>query len=139
MVTKANFHDINALKNTTFIKNIHGKLVGDKGYINCGVKERLLDKSIELIYKERNNMDPYLNKIFKDIFNKRKAIEGVFSYIKNRIKAIRSLSRSITSFLVHIKAALVCYSLGLPLRKGHALQLHLLNMTRKPHAFQSWG
>jgi len=112
MFTPANIHDINSLKVDSFIANLKGILVGDKGYV-CS--EKLLNKlkksGIELIFKQRENMDPYLNKVYAEYLKQRQVIEGVFSYLKNRLKAIHPFARSCDSFLVHVKASILAYML----------------------------
>jgi len=64
--TTANVHDVELLKYDFFIKHIKGILVGDKGYI-ASLHHRmcLRKKGIQLIAKQRNNMDPYLQTTFK--------------------------------------------------------------------------
>ena len=66
---------------------------------------------MEVIFKQRNNMDPFLNECYKKELSQRQIIEGVFSYLKNRLKALHSFARSTESFLVHVKAALVAFML----------------------------
>lgn len=112
MFTTANVHDINALKADSFVENIKGTLVGDKGYVCSEALVNKLKKSgIELIFKQRENMDPYLNKVYEDLLNQRQIIEGVFSYLKNRLKTLHPFARSCNSFLVHAKASVLAYML----------------------------
>ena len=112
MFTPANVHDIKALKSNSFIENIKGILVGDKGYVCPKQLLNQLKKSgLELIFKQRENMDPYLNKVYKFYLQQRQVIEGVFSYLKNRLKAIHSFARSCESFLAHVKVALLAFML----------------------------
>ncbi len=112
MITPANVHDVKLLSIEPFIANIKGKLIGDKGYV-CPQKlrDKLSAQDLECIFKQRENMDPYLNKFYEEYLSQRQVIEGVFSYLKNRLKALHSFARSAESFLVHVKAALAAYML----------------------------
>ncbi len=112
MITTANIHDVKMLSVESFIGKIKGKLIGDKGYV-CPKKliKKLRDQDLEFIFKQRENMDPYLNEFYKEDLSQRQVIEGVFSYLKNRLKALHSFARSTESFLVHVKAALAAYML----------------------------
>ena len=112
MITPANVHDVKALYTESFIGNIKGLLVGDKGYITPEKFLRKLKKNgLKLLFKQRENMDPYLNEYYKDQLSQRQVIEGVFSYLKNRLNALHKFARSTESFLVHVKAALAAFML----------------------------
>lgn len=112
MITSANVHDVKMLSIESFIGKIKGKLVGDKGYI-CPKKllKKFKAQDLECIFRQRENMDPYLNEFYKEDLKQRQVIEGVFSYLKNRLKALHNFARSADSFLVHVKAALAAYML----------------------------
>lgn len=112
LVTTANVHDVKALSINSFIGKISGILVGDKGYIaNKKIIQQLKKQNLELIFKQRKNMDPYLNEFYHPQLRKRQIIEGVFSYLKNRLNALHKFARSTESFLVHVKAALAAFML----------------------------
>lgn len=55
-VTQANVDDREPLKNEGFLKNIFGKLFGDKGYISEKLRQLLFVDGIQLITGIRNNM-----------------------------------------------------------------------------------
>ena len=112
MITTANVHDVKMLSIESFLGKIKGKLVGDKGYV-CPKKllKKFMNQGLKCIFKQRENMDPYLNEFYKKDLKQRQAIEGVFSYLKNRLKALHTFARSVASFLVHVKAALAAYML----------------------------
>ena len=112
MITTANVHDVKMLSIASFIGKIKGKLVGDKGYV-CPEKllKKFMKQDLKCIFKQRENMDPYLNEFYKKDLSQRQVIEGVFSYLKNRLKALHNFARSVDSFLVHVKAALAAYML----------------------------
>jgi hypothetical protein len=108
--TKANVHDIQALKSDEFIKHVKGILIGDKGYIASESHKKMLQKrDITLIAKQRENMDPYLNEYYKPLLQKRRIIENIFGYLKTRASLLFSFSRSHESFLAHVKTAVLVY------------------------------
>jgi hypothetical protein len=108
--TKASVHDIQLLKNCTFIQHVKGILLGDKGYVASEPhRETLLKKGIELIAKQRQNMDPYLNEYYKPLLQKRRRIESIFGFLKTRFSLIFPFLRSAESFLVQVKAAVLAY------------------------------
>lgn len=108
--TKANVQDIQLLKNCTFIQHVKGILLGDKGYVASeSHREMLLKKGIELIAKQRQNMDPYLNEYYKPLLQKRRRIESIFGFLKTRLGLIFPFLRSSESFLVQAKAAVLAY------------------------------
>jgi hypothetical protein len=110
LITPANVHDVKALSIDSFINTIHGTLVGDKGYVvGKDIKQKLKELDINLIFKQRKNMDPYLNEYYKEILRQRQVIEGVFSVLKNRLNLLHRFARCVESFLVHVKAALAAF------------------------------
>jgi IS5 family transposase len=110
LVTPANFSDVKALENQRFIKSIHGTLIGDKGYIATEpVRLNLLASGIRLIAKQRDNMDPYLNKYYGKLLTKRRRIERVLAYLKRSLTAIRRFARTPESFIAHALAAVIAY------------------------------
>ena len=56
MLTPGNVDDRDPLRNSSFLENISGKLVGDKGYISKGLFEKLFIDGIQLLTKLRSNM-----------------------------------------------------------------------------------
>lgn len=111
-ITTANVHDINLLKRAHFTDKLKGKIIGDKGYVSQSVADNLAKKGIEMIAKQRDNMDPYLNQYYKNDLAVRKRIETIFAQVKNRFSAVFKFCRSIESFLVHVKAAFCVYMLN---------------------------
>lgn len=108
--TKANVHDIQLLKDHKFIEHIRGVLLADKGYIASELHKKMLRKNgIQLIAKQRENMDPYLNQYYKTLLKKRRAIESIFGYLKTRAALIFPFLRTAESFIVHVKAAVLTY------------------------------
>ncbi len=110
--TKANVHDIQLLKKPDFIKHVNGILVGDKGYIASSSHQQFLIKNgIQLLAKQRKNMDPFLNSFYQKFFKQRRRIETIFAHLKTRLSLIFPFLRTPEAFLVHVKAALLAYIL----------------------------
>lgn len=108
--TKANVHDIQLLKDHKFVQHVNGLLLGDKGYIASSEHRKMLLKNgVNLLTKQRKNMDPYLNTYYGPILKERRRIEGIFGYLKTRLGLIFPFLRSHESFLVQVKAAVVAY------------------------------
>jgi hypothetical protein len=108
--TKANVHDIQVLKDHSFIKHIKGILIGDKGYIASKTHRQFLAQNkISLIATQRKNMDPYLNQYYKPLLQKRRAIESIFGYLKTRLALTLPFLRCAESFIVHVKTAILAY------------------------------
>lgn len=112
MITPANVHDVNALYTSSFVEGLKGLMVGDKGYV-CPEEflKKLHANGLEFIFKQRNNMDPYLNEFYHYYLAQRQVIEGVFSYLKNRLELLHKFARSCESFFVHVKAGLLAFML----------------------------
>ncbi len=107
-VTLANIADVKILENPHFVAPVRGVLIGDKGYIASEpVKAKLLKSGIYLIAKQRQNMDPYLNKYYSKLLNKRRTIERVFAYFKRSLAALHKFARTSENFKVHVFAAIV--------------------------------
>lgn len=107
-VTLANIADCRLLEDVNFVKPVQGKLVGDKGYhVLQPVRDQLLSKNIELIARQRNNMDPYLNEYYAPFLQRRRCIEGIFGRCKTRFAPIFPFVRSVVSFMAHAKAAML--------------------------------
>lgn len=107
-VTTANIHDNKLLQNKNFTSSVKGKLIGDKGYhVIDEVKKLLRTQKIELIAKQKINMDPYLNEYYAPFLKKRRSMENIFARLKTRFSVIFRFVRTIEAFLVHAKAAIV--------------------------------
>ena len=86
------------------------KSCGDKGYIASESHRKMLhNKGIQLIAKQRKNMDSYLNEYYSSLLKKRRYIESIFGYLKTRISLIFPFLRSHESFLVQVKTAVLTY------------------------------
>ena len=110
MLTPGNVDDRDPLTNSTFIENISGKLMGDKGYISKGLFEKLFVDGIQLVTKLRNNMKGALMTIGdKLLIRKRALIETINDELKNMAQIEHSRHRSVSGFTVNLIAALSAY------------------------------
>jgi hypothetical protein len=94
------------------VKNLIGKLVGDKGYISQELFDNLLQQGLRLITKIKKNMKNKLMSLFdKLLLRKRAVIESVNDQLKNISQIEHTRHRSIWNFLANILASLVAYTL----------------------------
>jgi hypothetical protein len=94
------------------IKNLSGKLFGDKGYLSKKLFQSLYIKGLRLITGIRSNMKNYLMPFLDKIhLRKRFKIENIFGILKNHMDLEHSIHRSVTSSFVHILSTLTAFSL----------------------------
>lgn len=111
MVTPGNVDDRELLRNKSFIEQIFGKLVGDKGYISKELFSRLFVDGIQLITKLKNNMKGQVMTVADKIFlRKRALIETINDELKNMAQIEHSRHRSVSGFMVNLVAGLAAYS-----------------------------
>lgn len=110
MLTPGNVDDREPLKNKTFIENISGKLMGDKGYISKGLFDKLFVDGIQLVTKLKSNMKGAIMTIGdKLLLRKRALIETINDELKNMAQVEHSRHRSVANFSVNLVAALSAY------------------------------
>lgn len=110
MFTPGNTNDREPLSCPLFIKNIKGKLCGDKGYIGQMLFENLFMNGIQLITKIKKNMKNVLmSTADKIILRKRALIESVNDELKNIAQIEHSRHRSIDGFIVNVLGAIAAY------------------------------
>jgi Transposase DDE domain len=110
-ITQANVDDREPLKNENFLKNIFGKLFGDKGYISKELTKILFVDGIHLITNIRNNMKNSLMDMCDKInLRKRSVIETVNDELKNMCQVEHSRHRSIGNFFTNLIGGLIAYS-----------------------------
>lgn len=110
-VTQANVDDREPLKNESFLKQIFGKLFGDKGYISEKLTQLLFVDGIELMTNIRNNMKNSLMKMSdKILLRKRSIIETVNDELKNICQIEHSRHRSVVNFMNNLVAGIIAYS-----------------------------
>lgn len=109
-VTQANVDDREPLKNEGFLKQIFGKLFGDKGYISEKLQQLLFVDGIQLITNIRNNMKNSLMTMSdKILLRKRSIIETVNDELKNICQIEHSRHRSIGNFMTNLVAGIIAY------------------------------
>ena len=106
MITPGNVDDRAPLANERFIKDLYGKLVGDRGYISQSLFQNLFINDIQLITKFKNNMkNALMTCADKILLRKRNVIESVNDELKNIATIEHSRHRSVTNFLTNTLAA----------------------------------
>lgn len=93
------------------VKELFGKLFGDKGYISQPLFELLLDTfNIQLITRLRSNMKNRLMPLADHLLlRKRSIIETIIDQLKNISQIEHSRHRSPTNFLVNVLCGLIAY------------------------------
>jgi len=93
------------------VRNLWGKLFGDRGYLSQELFEQLWDQDLQLITKLKRNMKnklmPVLDKV---LLRKRALIECVNDQLKNISQIEHTRHRSATNGIVNIVAAVVAYT-----------------------------
>lgn len=102
--------DREPLKEGVLLKNIKGKLFGDKGYIGKTLFETLFVDGIQLFTKVKNNMKNSLMSIADNIcLRKRALIETVNDELKNIAQIEHSRHRSFNNFIANALSAIAAY------------------------------
>lgn len=92
------------------VKNLIGKLVGDKGYISQQLFEQLYQQGLQLITKIKKNMkNKLMSATDKLLLRKRAIIESVNDQLKNISQIEHTRHRSVWNFTVNILAGLCAY------------------------------
>lgn len=108
--TPANTDDRQLLDYSSFMKNVKGKLVGDKGYLSQKLFERLFVDGIQMITKIKKNMKNSLMSVHdKILLRKRAIIESINDELKNICQIEHSRHRSFGGFMTNALAALAAY------------------------------
>jgi hypothetical protein len=94
------------------VKELFGKLFGDKGYISKELFERLFcNHELQLITKLKKGMTQRLMPLFDRIMlRKRSVIESVVDQLKNISQIEHTRHRSVVNFFVNLIAGLIAYS-----------------------------
>ena len=111
MLTPGNVDDREPLRNKSFIEQIFGKLVGDKGYVCKDLFSKLFVDGIQLVTKLKSNMKGQIMTISdRVLLRKRALIETINDELKNMAQIEHSRHRSVTGFTVNLMAGLAAYS-----------------------------
>lgn len=109
--TPANVDDREPLNYENFIKDLYGKLVGDKGYISSKLFERLFVDGIQMITKLKKNMkNAFISYSDKILLRKRAIIESVNDELKNICQIEHSRHRCFANFITNMLAGIAAYS-----------------------------
>lgn len=108
--TPGDVDDRKPLEYESFISQIYGKLVGDKGYISKELFNRLFVDGIQLITKLKSNMKGSMMSISDRILlRKRAIIETINDELKNIAQVEHSRHRSFENFVVNMLGAVAAY------------------------------
>lgn len=92
------------------IRQVFGKLFGDKGYLSQTLRDELRDVGIELITSIRRNMKPQLLPLYDKLMLKRRSIiETINDQLKNISQIQHTRHRSVNNFFVNLMAGLIAY------------------------------
>ena len=92
MITPGDIDDRKPLEYNAFVEFIHGKLVGDKGYISKNLFQRLFVDGIQLITKLKSNMKGALMRV-SDRLLLRKIILKMYLIEKKEVTLLHKLNR----------------------------------------------
>lgn len=91
--------------------DLFGKLVGDKGYIDKSLFQRLFRRGVRLITRIRSNMKNVLVPLFdKLLLRKRAIIETIIDQLKNIGQIEHSRHRGVLNYFADVVAGLVAYT-----------------------------
>ena len=109
-LTKGNIDNREPAPN--LVKELMGKLVGDKGYLSQALFDELFKQGLQLITKIKKNMKNKLMLLIdKILLRKRAVIESVNDQLKNISQIEHTRHRSIWNFMANILGALCAYAL----------------------------
>jgi hypothetical protein len=114
------------------VKELFGKLFGDRGYISQPLFEALYDQQVQLVTKLKTKMKNRLISMFdKIMLRKRAIIESVVDQLKNISQIEHSRHRSVANCFVNLLGGLVAYTFrekkpSLNIRVKEQLQLPAL-------------
>ena len=94
----------------TLVKQLFGKLFGDKGYLSQPLRDQLRAHGVELITRLKSNMKNRLMSLGdKLLLRKRAVIESIIDQLKNISQIEHTRHRSPVNFMVHLVAGLLAY------------------------------
>lgn len=111
MITQGNVDDREPISTGNLLKEIFGKLFGDKGYISEKLTNALFVDGIHLITKIKKNMKNRMMKIEdKILLRKRALIESVNDELKNICQIQHTRHRSFVNYIINLIGGLIAYS-----------------------------
>ena len=110
MITPGDVDDRKPLDYKPFVEFLHGKLVGDKGYIGKQLFQRLFVDGIQLVTRLRSNMKGAIMSLSDRVLTRKRAvIETINDELKNIAQVEHSRHRSFDNFIVNMLGALAAY------------------------------
>lgn len=92
------------------VRDLWGKLYGDKGYVSQALGDKLFDQGVEFITNVRSNMKPKALALWdKIILRKRFIIETVNDQLKSISQIEHSRHRSVHGFMLNLMGSLIAY------------------------------
>lgn len=123
-LTKASKHDAQIDLMKTLVKDLFGKLYGDKGYLSKKLFETLFHDGVHVVTKLRKNMKNCLMSIKdKILLRKRAVIECVNDELKNQCQIEHSRHRSMANFITNLVSGLLAYCF-LPKKPSIHIEFH---------------
>lgn len=108
--TTGNVDDRNPLTATNLLKDVFGKLFGDKGYISKGLFNKLFFNGIHLLTTVKRNMkERYMTLNDKIILRKRAIIESINDELKNICQIEHTRHRSFNNFIINMLSGISAY------------------------------
>lgn len=108
--TSGNVDDREPLTSTNLLKDVLGKLFGDKGYIGQGLFNKLFFNGIHLLTTVRKNMkDRYMTLNDRIILRKRAIIESINDELKNICLIEHTRHRSFNNFIANLISGIAAY------------------------------
>lgn len=93
------------------VRELMGKLFGDRGYISQPLHEDLWEQGLELITRMKKKMRKRLMLLWdKLMLRKRALIETIIDQLKNISQIEHSRHRSVVGFMVNLVAGLIAYT-----------------------------
>jgi hypothetical protein len=93
------------------VRELFGKLYGDRGYVSEPLHNRLWRRGLEFITRLKRNMRQRLLLIWdKLMLRKRALIETIYDQLKNISQIEHTRHRSRTNFMVNVVAGLIAYT-----------------------------
>jgi Transposase DDE domain len=112
------------------VKQLSGKLFGDKGYISQKLLDLLFEQDLHLVTKIKATMKNKLMPLFdKILLRKRAVIESVSDQLKNISQIEHTRHRSPANFLVNLIAGLIAYTYR---EKKPSLDIRLKELVHLP-------
>ena len=131
MITQGNVDDREPIVSGNLLKEVFGKLFGDKGYISEKLANALFVDGIQIITKIKKNMKNKMMKIEdKILLRKRALIESVNDELKNICQIQHTRHRSFVNYIINLIGGMIAYSYfpkkpAIQYQKSNDLQLSL--------------